>query len=73
MKIPAFVEEIFDLSNHVGYIALDYKSEKIDHFGGHCAHPKSFFLEGPICMGGPRWFNFQEQLRKKGFAIYKKK
>ena len=39
--------------------------------GAQCA-PQKRFSEGPICMSGSRWMNFQKQLRKVGFDDYKK-
>ena len=39
--------------------------------GAQCA-PQKCFSEGPICMSGSRWMNFQKQLRKVGFDDYKK-
>ena len=73
--------EEYPLSPHLKNIAVAFlqaeilitKRRKNSQFLGIQCAPYKFFSEGPNDLGGSRWVNFQEQVRKIRFDVYKKK
>ena len=72
MKIRGFVEEIFDFEYPCMLYNLKLPKWKYCAFSDTQCAPQKCFSEGPICMSGSRWMNFQKQLRKVGFDDYRK-
>ena len=48
------------------------KRRKNSPFWGIQCAPYKIFQEGPNDLGRSRWVNFQKQVRKIGFDVYKK-
>ena len=56
----------------IKYVVFWRKGEKNSPFLGIQCAPYKNFPEGPNDLGGSRWVNFQKQVRKIGYDVYKK-